>query len=418
MLIYRVLSILLFPFIELYLFYRVAKKKEDKKRLKERFGNPTQPRVEGELVWLHAVSIGEANSSLILVEEILKSSPQISILFTTTTLTSAAIIAAKIPQFSGSVIHQFLPVDSFFCVKSFLNFWQPKAAIFVESEIWPNLIFEARKSGAATFLVNARMSEKSAKKWSIARLLGFKIFDQFTKIFAQTSDDKNRFEKLTNQEILFFGNLKSQAQNLICNAAKLDELKSQIGCRKIFVAASTHKGEEEIVIAAHQELKKEFSDLLTILIPRHPNRADEIKNLLSGKIFAQRSKNENLTDSTEIYLADTLGELGTFYSLADFTFLGGSLVDVGGHNPFEPIKSGCAVISGSHVFNFKEIYQNLAEKNACVIVDSQEKLIGAVRIFLQNENHAKALAGKARTVIENSENIAGKIVREMGLVLN
>jgi 3-deoxy-D-manno-octulosonic-acid transferase len=413
MLVYRILSVLLFPFIELYLFYRVAKKKEDKKRLKERFGNPTQPRVEGELVWLHAVSVGETNSSLILVEELLKSSPNISILFTTTTLTSAAILAQKIPDFRGRVIHQFLPVDSFFCVKNFLDFWRPRAAIFVESEIWPNLIFEARKSGAATFLVNARMSEKSAKKWRIARMFGFKIFDQFTKIFAQTSDDKNRFEKLTNQEILFFGNLKSQAQNLTCDVAKLDELKSQIGSRKIFVAASTHKGEEEIVIAAHQTLKKEFPDLLTILIPRHPNRADEIKNLFAEKKFAQRSKNEKIASATEIYLADTLGELGTFYSLADFTFLGGSLVEVGGHNPFEPIKLGCAVISGSHVFNFKEIYQNLAEKNACVIVDSQEKLIGEVRKFLQDEQLGKALADKASNVIKNSENIAEKIVGEM-----
>ncbi len=418
MFIYRILSVLLFPFIELYLFYRVAKKKEDKKRLKERFGYATKPRPEGDLVWLHAVSVGEANSSLILVDEILKSSPQISILFTTTTLTSAAIIAAKIPQFSGRVIHQFLPVDSFFCVKNFLNFWHPQAAIFVESEIWPNLIFEARRSGAATFLVNARMSEKSAKKWRLARMLGFKIFDQFTAIFAQTFDDKKRFEKLTDREILFFGNLKSQAQNLICDAAKLDELKSQIGSRKIFVAASTHKGEEEIVIAAHQTLKKEFPDLLTILIPRHPNRADEIKNLFAEKKFAQRSKNENIASATEIYLADTLGELGTFYSLADFSFLGGSLAEVGGHNPFEPIKLGCAVISGSHVFNFKEIYQNLVEENACVIVDSQEKLIGEVRRFLQDEKLGKALADKASNVIKNSENIAKKIVREMGLILN
>jgi 3-deoxy-D-manno-octulosonic-acid transferase len=411
--IYRLLSILLFPFLELYLFFRVAKKKEDKNRLKERFGHSTKLRPEGDLVWLHAVSVGEANSSLILVDEILKSSPQISILFTTTTLTSAAILAQKIPDFHGRVIHQFLPVDSFFCVKNFLNFWRPKAAIFVESEIWPNLIFEARRLGAAVFLVNARMSEKSARKWRLARLLGFKIFDQFTTIFAQTSDDKKRFKKLTNGEILFFGNLKSQAQNLICDAAKLGELKSQIGSRKIFVATSTHNGEEEIVIATHQTLKKEFSDLLTILIPRHPNRADEIKNLLSGKIFSQRSKNEKIASSTEIYLADSLGELGTFYSLADFAFLGGSLVEVGGHNPFEPIKLGCAVISGAHVFNFKEIYKNLAEENACVIVDSQEKLISEVRKFLQNEKLAEGFARRAEDVIKNSENIAGRIVGEM-----
>ena len=357
MLIYRILSVILFPFIEIYLFYRVAKKKEDKKRLKERFGHATQSRPEGDVIWLHAVSVGEMNSALILVEELLKSSPQTSVLFTTTTLTSASIIAAKIPNFKGNVIHQFLPIDSYYCVLNFLNFWQPKTAIFVESEIWPNLIAEARNTGAATFLVNARMSEKSAKKWRWARMLGFSIFDYFSAIFAQTEEDKKRLQKLTDQEISFYGNLKSQAQNLNFNEAELAKLKSQIGSRKFWLAASTHKGEEEFVVQTHQLLKKDFPDLLTIIVPRHPNRADEIKSLFGNASFAQRSTNQNIESTTEIYLADSLGELGIFYRLANFTFLGGSLMEIGGHNPFEAIKLGCVVISGRKVFNFKEIYQ-------------------------------------------------------------
>jgi 3-deoxy-D-manno-octulosonic-acid transferase len=418
MLIYRTLSILFFPFIALYLLFRVYKKKEDKVRLKERFGYSTQPRPKGQIIWLHAVSVGEANSSLILVEELLKFLPQTSILFTTTTLTSASIIAAKLPQFQGRVIHQFLPVDSYFCVKNFLNFWKPRAALFVESEIWPNLIFEARQMGVSSFLINGRMSGKSGQKWLVVRKFGFKIFDYFSLIFAQTKEDQKRFQKLTNQEILFYGNLKSQAATLSVNEVELGKLKQQIANRKFFVAASTHKGEEESVIAAHKKLKQEFPDLLTILIPRHPNRAEEVKTLLNGINFVQRSKNEIITDSTELYLVDSLGELGIFYSLADFAFIGGSLLDIGGHNPFEAIKLNCAVISGRRgVFNFKEIYHKLEEENACVMIDSIDELVVALRKFMSDKNSHKAMKTKASAAIAESQNIAKNIVTKIDEIL-
>ena len=412
MFIYRILSVLLFPFLELYLFYRVYKKKEDKKRLRERFGKATQPRPEGEVIWLHAVSVGETNSALILVDELLKKFPQTAILFTTTTLTSATTVAAKLPEFNNRVIHQFLPIDSLLSVRDFINFWQPSTAIFVESEIWPNLICEARAIGTKVFLVNARMSEKSAKRWSLAHSLGFKIFDNFDAIFAQSEEDQKRFSALTKNEILFYGNLKSQARDLSFNPDELEKLKAQIGTRKFWLAASTHKGEEELVIQAHCELKKYFPDLLTIIIPRHPNRAEEIKLLLTGINFIQRSKNKIIESSTEIYLTDSLGELGTFYRLADFTFLGGSLLSIGGHNPFEPIKLGCAVISGPQTFNFKEIYENLRKENACVIVESAEELTKKVGEFLSDTTRSKALSDKAAKLVTTSENIAEKIINK------
>ena len=190
---YRILSILLFPFIEIYLFWRVYKKKEDKKRLRERFGKPTELSPEGDLFWIHAVSVGETNSALIFVDELLKKFPQTTILFTTTTLTSASIIKAKIPSFKGKVIHQFLPIDSLFCVQDFLRFWQPKKVFFIESEIWPNLICESRKIGAKVFLINARMSEKSAKRWGVAHHIGFNIFDNFNVIFTQSKKMNSAF---------------------------------------------------------------------------------------------------------------------------------------------------------------------------------------------------------------------------------
>lgn len=412
MLIYRILSILLYPFLELFLFYRVIKKKEDKSRLNERLGNPVFPRPEGKIIWLHAVSVGEANSALILVEELLKKFPQISILFTTTTITSAAIIAQKSQKYQGRVIHQFLPIDSYFCVQNFLHYWQPKVAIFMESEIWPNLIHEARKMGILSFLVNARMSEKSVKKWRFARLLRFAIFDYFAVIFAQTLEDKNRIQKLTNQQVLTYGNLKAQAQNLFVDFDKLQILKEQIATRKILVAASTHKGEEQIILQAFDELKKEFSDLLLVLILRHPNRANEVKELLKDKKFAQRSQNQGLNADVEVYLVDSLGELGIFYSLNNFAFIGGSLLEIGGHNPFEAIKLNCAVISGKHVFNFREIYANLEKADACRMVENQD-LAKVMAQFLRDENLAKKLNQNAQEVIKVESNTAARIIEKI-----
>ncbi len=410
MLFYRTLSIILFPFLELYIFFRVSKKKEDKKRLKERFGKPTQNRPEGDIIWVHAVSVGETNSVLILVDELLERFSQSTILFTTTTLTSAATVAAKLPEFQGRVIHQFLPIDSYICVKDFLTFWEPSRVIFVESEIWPNLIYEARAMGAEVFLVNGRMSKKSAGRWYFASKFGFKIFDNFNLIFAQSEEDQKRFADLTSEEILFFGNLKSQARDLSFNLDELEKLKLKIGARKYWLAASTHQGEEEFIIQSHRELKKSFPNLLTIIAPRHPNRADEIKSLFRDINFAQRSLGQDISDSTEIYLADSLGELGTFYRLAKFAFVGGSLFEIGGHNPFEAVKLGCAVISGRGVFNNKEIYAKLEEQQACMMIDNGQQLTTVVEKFFQDEDVVRTISNRALLVVEASDNIAKNIV--------
>ncbi|MBU6338930.1 MAG: 3-deoxy-D-manno-octulosonic acid transferase [Rickettsiales bacterium] len=411
MFFYRLISVLIFPLLIPYSLFRIKKGKEDKNRIKEKFGFSSVKRPEGDLIWLHAVSVGETNSVLILLDEILQNDKKVNVLFTTTTLTSAAILAKKIDGYNGRVIHQFLPFDSYFIIKKFLNFWKVKTAIFVESEIWPNLLFESSKMGIKNVLVNGRMSDNSAQKWRLAKKIGFNIFDCFKIIFAQSLEDKNRLEKLTNNKVLFIGNLKSQARDLVVNSAELEKLKTQIGKRPIFLAASTHKGEEQFVIATHQELKKDFPDLLTILVPRHPNRTEEIKMLFGGLSFSERSKNEDIKDATEIYLANTLGELGTFYSLADFAFIGGSLSAVGGHNPFEPIKLECAVISGSHVFNFKEIYANLVKYEACVMIDSADQLTKEVREFLSNKKSSQVFANKASQVIATTGNIAAEIVK-------
>ncbi len=413
MIIYRILSILLLPILVIYICWRALKGKEDKTRLLERFGFSSHKKPNSEVIWIHAVSVGETNSSLILVDELLKSLPQITILFTTTTLTSAAILASKIKVYKGRVIHQFLPVDSYFVVRKFLKFWQPKKAIFVESEIWPNFIYEARKLEIARVLVNARISKKSFSRWILAKKIGLNIFDFFSIIFAQSDEDKDRLQKLTSQEVLYCGNLKAHTASLQFDAQELNNLKAQINGRKFWLAASTHAGEEKIVIAVHRKLKQKFGDILTIIVPRHPQRAQEIKGLASDLVFAQRSLKENVLGHAEIYLADTLGELGLFYALSDFVFLGGSLVEVGGHTPFEPAQLKCAIITGQYVANNQKAFDELIAKQACVSVKNSDELCEIVTEFLQNNELASMLADSAFKAVSNNGDVVKNIVRRI-----
>lgn len=411
MILYRILSTLLLPLLIVYICWRALKGKENKSRLQERFGFSSQKKPDNDIIWMHAVSVGETNSSLILVDEILKNLPKTTILFTTTTITSASVLANKIKGYNGRVIHQFLPIDSYFVVKKFLKFWQPKKAIFVESEIWPNFICEAKKIGALRVLVNARISKKSFSRWALAKKLGINIFDSFSLIFAQSEEDKARLQQLTSQKVLYCGNLKAQSAELQFDDGGLNILKTQIGNRKFWLAASTHNGEEKIIFEVHRKLKQKFGDILTIIVPRHPQRAQEIKDLANDLNFSQRSLNQKMTAATEIYVADTLGELGLFYALSDFTFLGGSLVEVGGHNPFEPAQLKCAIISGNYVANNKKAFEGLIESQACVSVKNGDELYEVAIEFLQNNILAKTQANKAFEAVVNSGDVVKNIAK-------
>jgi 3-deoxy-D-manno-octulosonic-acid transferase len=394
----------------------VFKKKEDKVRFKEKFGIPSQKRPSEKLVWIHAVSVGETKSAMTLVDEILKSSSEISVLFTTTTVTSAKILSSKINGYKGKIIHQFLPLDSYFIVKKFLKFWHPEIIIFIESEIWLNFLCEAGKLGIPSFLVNARMSEKSFLRWNFAKKFGIKAFDFFDTIFAQSKIDEKKFSILARaRSVRFCGNLKSQNLDLKFNSGDKKELQSQIGKRKVWLCASTHSGEEEIILNIHKKLKNIFPDILTIIVPRHSNRASEIKASMSNINFSQRSCFQEIMAETEVYLADTLGELNLFYSLCSFAFIGGSLVKAGGHNPFEAIYLKCAIITGGNVFNFQEIYDELDKKNAVVFAKKEDDLFFAVKDFLENENLVKNNSSKALNAVSSNENIAKNILSELKL---
>ena len=420
--IYQIISTIILPFLFLLILYRKKKSKEHASRFLERFAiTKIAKPLDSQLFWVHAVSVGESNSAWILIENLLKFSTNIKILFTSTSTTSAQIIEQKILQnelFKNRVIHQFLPVDSYFIVQKFLHHWKPRACIFVESEIWPNFIFCAQKKGILSFLINARISQKTASKWLFLKKLGFNVFDYFSTIFAQSFQDKNLLQILTRNIIFYEGNLKSQNPKLEVDEQKLQELKTQIANRKIWLCASTHKGEEELILQTHQRLKKQFSDLLTIIVLRHPHRADEVCELFKNINFSQRSKNQTISDATEIYLVDSLGELGIFYSLTNFAFIGGSLLPIGGHNPFEAIQLSCAVLCGSHIFNFAEIYTDLQQKNACEIVKNIDELYEIVQEFLQNPQAILPYLHNATQAITNSRNTSQKIIEKLDFILD
>lgn len=389
--IYQFLSFLLLPLLALLIFYRKIKSKEHPKRFMEKFAlTNAKFSYKNSVIWIHAVSIGEANSAWILVEELLKSFKDINILFTTTTTTSAQIIENKIinSSFKNNIIHQFLPLDSIPIIIKFFKYWQPKLCIFIESEIWPNIIFHANKLNIPCALINMRISKKSAKKWNNLRKIGFDIFSFYKIIFAQSKTDQNNLQQITSKEIFYAINLKSCCQNLTINNSELAKIKSQIGARKILLYSSTHSLEEIEIIKIHKILQKEFPNLITIIIIRHPNRLNEVAKIIdeNNLNFAIRSKNNPIIDSTDIYLVDTLGEVGIFYELVDFAFIGGSIVNVGGHNPYEAINLNCVPITGKFHYNFQDVYHEIFLKDSGFLINNSLELTALLGEILKNPN--------------------------------
>lgn len=395
MFLYQILSVLLSPVIDIYLAFRKSCKKEDLLRFNERLGNSKIARPNGFLIWLHSASVGESKSALTLAEALLKQYPQINILITSCTITSAAEIAKNLPK---RTIHQYTPVDKFFVVRKFLKHWQPNLAMFMESELWPNLVIETKRSKCELILINGRISDKSFKSWKILHKLGFNLLRNFSICFAQSQIDKQKFIDLGVKNVHFVGNLKVASLSLKVNPEELKKLQPQIGTRQFWLASSTHKGEEEIIIRTHQKLKTYFPDLLTIIAPRHPNRLEEITKLIPQNLkTAIRSQNQPITNC-EIYLADTLGELGTFYSLSKIVLIGGSMLDnIGGHNPFEALQLGSVILSGVYVKNFQEAYQDLEKSKSCLMIKDEQELLFYLLKIMKDKNYYLSL-------LQNSKN--------------
>ncbi|MEJ2123504.1 MAG: glycosyltransferase N-terminal domain-containing protein [Alphaproteobacteria bacterium] len=401
--IYRALTHAMRPFAGALLRHRSNKGKEVRERLGERMGLASIPRPNKTLLWFHAASVGETNTVLPLIEELRRKRPDIGVLLTTVTVTSAKIAASRLPE---GAIHQFVPLDSPAFVTRFFDHWRPDMALFTESEIWPNLILEADKRDIPLALLNAIMSERSTRRWSKMPSLSRPLFSRFSVVLTQSKLLTKRLKTLGALNVITAGNIKFDAPPPPIDAEKLALLKDAIRTRPVFLAASTHPGEDEMIAVAHQKLRETVPGLLTIIAPRHPERGSAMAAMAEGLLgfsVARRSTGDALTADTEIYVSDTIGELGLFYSLATVAFIGGSLVPHGGHNPIEAVKLGAGVISGPHWHNFPEVYKAITNKGGCKFVKDSDELTQAVRTLLSDTARLEAMrAGASEAVNELS----------------
>jgi 3-deoxy-D-manno-octulosonic-acid transferase len=407
--LYRALTGLGAPFINHLLRRRLAAGKEHPERFPERRGIASRPRPRGPLAWVHAASVGEAQSALALIEKMLRARIDLHVLITTGTVTSAKILAERLPPRG---FHQFVPIDRLVWVRRFLDHWEPDMAIWIESEFWPNLISETAKRRIPAVLVNGRISRKSAANWRY--LPGFirDIVGNFKPCLAQSEDEAARFRRLGADPVHCVGNLKYSAAPLPVDEAELAWLAKSLASRPFWLAASTHPGEEAIVADAHGRLRERFPDLLTIIVPRHPARGAAIARALTGAnvVVSRRAEGENIDHGVEIHLADTLGELGLFYRLADIVFVGGSLRAHGGHNPLEPAQLDCAVLHGPDMANFATVVRQLAEAGATTQIQDAGSLAQAVGRLLDDAPARQSAAAAAAQVASTNTDVVDRVL--------
>ncbi|MFN8972006.1 MAG: 3-deoxy-D-manno-octulosonic acid transferase [Alphaproteobacteria bacterium] len=406
--LYKTLGICLTPLLFIWLQNRVRRGKEEAARLGERFGRTRLKRPAGTLVWVHAASVGETQSVLMLLDGLLKEYPAHHILITTGTVTSAALVKrSALPR----TIHQYLPSDVPAATRRFLDHWQPNLVLWAESELWPLMLHRIAAHGIPLIMVNGRMSETTFKQWQRLPEFTRAMLAGVTICFAMSEADGARFHALGISKVRSVGNMKYDAAALAFDAGSLTQLAESLAGRPVWVAASTHPGEEEIIIAAAQQLRQNIPDILTIIVPRHASRGREIAALIAReKIpFAQRSEGQAIVAQTAIYLADTMGELGLFYRLSDLVFIGGSLIDHGGHNPLEPARLNCALLSGPHTRNFNEVMAALRAQNAIRIVIDADTLAHEISALLGDDAARVTMAEHALGVVEASQGATSTI---------
>ncbi len=395
--VYRKLSSAMVPLAPALIKRRLSLGKEDPARVGERRGLSDDVRPHGPLVWIHGASVGEVLAAAALIERL--RAFNLRILLTSGTVTSAAIVTKRFPP---DVIHQYVPYDSPRYVGRFLDHWRPSLALFIESDLWPNLILSSAARRLPMVLINGRMSQRSFPRWrrlsnTISALLG-----RFDICLAQSDTDAERFAALGSRRVVTTGNLKLDVPAPPADPAKLERLMSVTRGRPIVVAASTHPGEEEILIDTHKALSGFFPGLLTVIVPRHAHRGEVVGQLVNaaGLRPGLRSHEDLPVATTDIYVADTMGELGLFYRLAPIVFMGGSLVPHGGQNPIEAIKLGAVIVHGPHVFNFTDVYEALDRSGGARRTDDREALVKQLGQFLADPAARDASLGASERVVE------------------
>jgi len=402
--LYRLATAVGAPVISSFLKKRLRRGKEDASRFNERLGQPVMPRPDGALVWMHGASVGESLSMLPVISEIVSRANAPTVLVTTGTVTSSRLMRERLPE---GAIHQFVPVDRIPYVEGFLDHWKPDVALWWESELWPNLVVETRHRDIPMILVNARMSPPSFLRWQRWRSLARALLGCFKLVLAQSDKDVERFKTLGAPDVVRMGNMKFAVPALPCDEATLAEIRARTGLRPMWLAASTHAGEEEIAWQVHQKVKQGRPDLLTIIVPRHPDRGPDIAEMLrqQGCVVAMRSNSEPVTPETNVYLADTMGELGLFFRLAPIVFMGKSLVPAGGQNTIEPARLGAAIIIGPHYWNFDDITKSMSAAGGLEVVADADALAEAVARDLSEPAQAQARAQAAYEYVERESKV-------------
>ena len=406
---YRLATDVAAPVIGLYLYKRRLSGREDSARFGERFGMTTQVRPTGRLVWCHAASVGEAISLLALIEKLRELYPQTNILITTGTVSSARILQKRLPP---GVVHQYVPVDRMVYVRRFLDHWRPDLVLWVESELWPNMLAELRARKTPAVLLNGRMSEQSFRRWRLVKGWAQEILQTFSVCFAQTDLERERFTELGAKDARNVGNLKYAAQPLPCDGQALAHLRKVIAARPCWGMMSTHKGEEEIALAVHRRLMAKWPDLLTVIVPRHTERGGEVAAFLqnSGVASARRSRGDALIPETGIYLADTLGELGLFYRLCPIAAVGGSFAKLGGHNPIEPAQLETAIILGPSMYDFSEIVRDFLDRRAARQVKDTAELTSTIERWLEAPDERICYTQAAKLLTDQKQSSLNEIV--------
>tara|TARA_R110001583_G_scaffold32107_3_gene109876 strand:- start:26494 stop:27783 length:1290 start_codon:yes stop_codon:yes gene_type:complete len=392
---YRAATRMLGPIVGLYLHRRKNRGKEDPGRIGERFGHPGQQRPDGPLIWIHGASVGESLSALPVIDRLRQDYPEFYILVTTGTVTSARMMLERLPD---GVIHQFIPVDRQVYVARFLHHWRPDIALWLESDLWPNILTRAHKSGTRIALLNGRISEHSFKSYRRFSSFIRPVMACFNIVLAQSADEAARFAELGAPNVITTGNLKFAALPLPVDDSDLHKIQIQIEGRPVWLASSTFEGEETIAADIHVKLREKHRGLLTVIVPRHPNRAPAIEaNLMAkGLRVARRSMGHIITKDTDIFLGDTIGEMGLYYRLAPICFIGKTLCVGGGQNPLEPARLGCAILHGPDMSNFSEISREMLAEHACRPCTDTEDLTRQLDQLLSNQPACQALTDAAR----------------------
>tara|TARA_B100000902_G_scaffold399778_1_gene472488 strand:+ start:2554 stop:3801 length:1248 start_codon:yes stop_codon:yes gene_type:complete len=375
--LYRFLINLVLIISPLIIILRLLKKKEDFFRFKEKFNFFSKKKIKGKLVWFHGASVGEVLSVIPLIEKLEKDRKIKQILVTSSTVSSSKVF--KKFKFKKTS-HQFFPIDTNFISKNFLNYWKPSLAIFIDSEIWPNMLINLKKKSIPVVLLNGRITLKSFRRWKLFGNFSKKIFQCFSKALVCNKETLQYLKYFNLKNIKYIGNLKfSEKEKQKVSIPK--KISSFLSKKNYWCAGSTHHGEEIYCIKTHKEIKKEYKNLVTIIIPRHINRKQEIISILkrNNLNFHCHSWNKNISNETDIYLVDTYGETSIFYKLCKIVFMGGSLIKHGGQNPLEASRLGCKILHGPNINNFKDIYKLLQKLKISQKINTNNNLTKSIK---------------------------------------